>query len=268
MLPNWVPEAAREYLRELQRHGHWSILEHHVLRGVQGGYSSKEEANALMRRLVDEGLAVDVYLLHHRNECYDNDGGSLHGEIVGSLPVDYPWECDVCGEEVEDEDDTSIEWAVKLHPVEEEPAPPRAQQEPPSDRVALEQLQHDLADLAGLPESTAPMVALEALRERLAASVPWEPRPGWPSVEQARAWYALGEEWLVCHHAGEVILAWIGETHLGDGCDLVVVIHAGEQVSLLDQASGDAPDWCVPWKDGRPASWAEVDAAVAAKAKP
>ena len=84
--------------------------------------------------------------------------------------------------------------------------------------------------------------------------VPWEPRDGWPTVRQVKAWVGEGRAWYCA--GGPAIVA---ASH--DGGSVTAAVPGGVVRSK---------DWplglraLVPFRDGHPVSWAEVDAAVEA----
>lgn len=93
---------------------------------------------------------------------------------------------------------------------------------------------------------------VEALPSPATQTVPWEPRDGWPTVKQVEAWTGDGRSWRCSGGPAQMSVdgPFIRAATL-DG-----VIHS--QIWVLGLRA------VVPFREGRPVSWSEVDAAVEA----
>ena len=108
---------------------------------------------------------------------------------------------------------------------------------------------------ATMPEELLRRVTWEVreLRAEVTRRVPWEPM-GWPTAEQAEAWPA----WLILTKDGWVECS-VGYTEPGG--ELFAEIVSGDDWIFIT----DPEAQFVPLRDGRPVSWAEVEAAVKAR---
>ena len=93
-------------------------------------------------------------------------------------------------------------------------------------------------------------VAEHTLRgvEKLSKMVEWDPRPDWPPRRLVEGWSG---EWLVC---------------IKDAIGYCITNVGSDWVEFVDAVAfgGQPPEWCIPLKDNRPVSWAEVEREVGA----
>lgn len=114
------------------------------------------------------------------------------------------------------------------------------------------------AEIAWLKSRIVELERQVAYRDTLLkASVLWEPEDGWPTVEQVRVWKGEYRAWYCA--VGPVLLDVDGD-YIRATTSEGVIYSRGHVLGLRA---------LVPFREGQPVSWAEVDAAVeAAKGGP
>ena len=101
---------------------------------------------------------------------------------------------------------------------------------------------------------------VESLPSPTTEMVPWEPRDGWPTVQQVEAWHGRGG-WL---------MALYGPVEMRVDYDRGVIYAErddGSCVRVWSSRSNPSACGLMPTREGRPVSWAEVEKACAGRLK-